>query len=132
MEGEHKITGNGCPFCNIAKEVIILGKSELVTAILDRFPVSEGHTLIIPNRHVANYFNLTRLEQEAIWEMVNQIKSIIDTRYHPDGYNIGINIGQSAGQTIFHVHIHLIPRYEGDIPNPKGGVRGVIPEKCLY
>lgn len=89
-------------------------------------------TLIIPKRHVASYFDLTNHEREAMNVMLQYVKQKIDERYHPDGYNVGINVNEAAGQSIFHVHMHLISRYKGDVKNPKGGVRGVIPEKQQY
>ena len=98
----------------------------------DGYPVSPGHALIIPKRHVASYFDLTNHEREAMNVMLQYVKQKVDERYHPDGYNIGINVNEAAGQSVFHVHMHLIPRYKGDVPNPKGGVRGVIPSKQKY
>ena len=94
--------------------------------------MNPGHALIIPKRHVSNYFELTRDEVLEMQEMLWYVKKVIDERYHPDGYNIGVNVNESAGQSIFHVHMHLIPRYKGDMENPKGGVRGVIPCKQKY
>jgi len=85
-----------------------------------------------PKRHVASYFELSVHEQRACWLLVNRCKEIIQKKHNPDGFNIGINVNEEAGQTIFHVHIHLIPRYKGDVENPRGGVRGVIPEKQFY
>ena len=87
---------------------------------------------IIPKRHTASYFDLTNHEREAMNIMLQYVKQKVDERYHPDGYNIGINVNEAAGQSVFHVHIHLIPRYKGDVKNPKGGVRGVIPENQEY
>jgi diadenosine tetraphosphate (Ap4A) HIT family hydrolase len=121
-----------CPFCDGLEEHRILEKTGLVLAMTDGFPVSPGHTLIIPRRHCMDYFLLTPEEQAACWDLVNKMKHIIDRRYHPDGYNIGINNLQAAGQTIPHVHIHLIPRYHGDVARPQGGVRGVIPAMKEY
>lgn len=121
-----------CPFCNLTPKVELICETATAVAFLDGYPVSQGHTLIIPKRHVANYFDLTTNEQNALWLMVNRCKKILTKRYNPDGFNIGINVGETAGQTIFHVHIHLIPRYKGDVDNPKGGVRGVIPNKQKY
>lgn len=109
----------------------VLG-NELAIAIYDGFPVSEGHMLIIPRRVFADYFDATPEEREALWMLVSQAKIYLEKQFHPDGYNVGINSGAAAGQTVFHMHIHLIPRYEGDTPNPRGGVRGVIPGKQSY
>lgn len=124
---------NDCPFCNInnAKDDIVW-ESKYSIAILDRYPVSAGHTLVIPKRHIKSYFDLTQDEVTDLWSMVNDVKEALNYMYEPDGYNIGINIGEAAGQTIPHCHIHVIPRYKGDVEDPLGGVRGVIPEKQKY
>jgi diadenosine tetraphosphate (Ap4A) HIT family hydrolase len=98
----------------------------------DKFPVSKGHSLIVPKRFVSNYFDLSLKEQTACWIVVNKVKDIIQEKYKPDGFNIGINFNSVAGQTIWHSHIHIIPRYEGDVENPRGGIRGVIPSKKDY
>ena len=82
--------------------------------------------LIIPKRHCADYFDLTLEEQISCWKLVNELKLILTNRYHPDGFNVGININESAGQTVFHVHIHLIPRYKGDVIIPKEGISGIV------
>ena len=120
-----------CIFCNLASERII-AENELCLAIRDGFPVSEGHILIIPKRHVADYFDLTSDEIAAMQIMMKESKCQLDNTLHPDGYNVGVNVNAAAGQTVFHVHMHLIPRYIGDVENPKGGVRGVIPGKQKY
>ncbi len=120
-----------CPFCNMPEENIIL-KNELCYAIYDKYPVTKGHMLIIPFRHFDNYFDATKEEKIVFIELVDKAKEFLDKQFNPDGYNIGVNIGRTAGQTVFHVHIHLIPRYKGDIENPVGGVRGVIPDKQKY
>jgi ATP adenylyltransferase len=123
---------DSCPFCNPSPDSTLLAESATVFSILDKFPVSKGHALIIPKRHVDNYFDLSFREQSACIFMLNYVKEIVQKKNDPDGFNIGINIGKSAGQTVAHVHIHLIPRYVGDVDNPEGGVRGVIPEKKNY
>ena len=124
---------NDCPFCNInnAKDDIVW-ESKHSIAILDRYPVSTGHTLVIPKRHIKSYFDLTQDEVDELWDSVKNVKETLDYMYEPDGYNIGINIGEAAGQTIPHCHIHVIPRYNGDVEDPLGGVRSVIPEKRIY
>ena len=122
---------NECIFCQIPKEEIV-AESDLCLAFYDRFPVSPGHLLIIPKRHVADYFELTADEIEAMQTMLFDMKKVIEDVYKPDGFNIGVNVGEAAGQSIFHVHMHLIPRYVGDVEYPRGGVRGVIPEKQNY
>ena len=121
-----------CIFCNFKKRDKIICESEHVIAFLDLYPVTPGHTLIVPKEHIINYFDLSPTLQNAMWNLVNRCKEILDHTYHPNVYNIGININKSAGQTILHTHIHLIPRYSGDTQDPKGGVRGVIAEKQKY
>ena len=123
---------HGCPFCKLNSKVELVCETATAVAFFDGYPVSEGHTLIIPKRHVANYFDLTDKEQQDLWHMVNHCKTNLEKRFHPDGFNVGINVNQASGQSVFHVHIHLIPRYKGDVENPKGGVRGVIKEKQRY
>lgn len=122
---------NSCIFCNLSKEKIIL-ENEYTQAFFDEFPVSKGHMLIIPKRHVSSFFDLTKQEHDAVLELLQICKKKLEKLYAPNGYNIGVNIGEYAGQSIFHVHIHLIPRYKGDTPNPRGGIRGVIPSKQNY
>ena len=119
-----------CPFCNVEREKIL--ETEFSFAIYDGFPVNEGHALIIPKRHTANYFDLSLEEQKDCIELLNRVKGVVQEKYNPDGFNVGININEAAGQTISHVHIHLIPRYEGDVEEPRGGVRGVIPANNNY
>ena len=109
-----------------------VASNALAFAIRDGFPVSPGHTLIVPRRLVATWFEATREEQVAMLELVDVVKAQLDAELHPDGYNIGINAGAAAGQTVMHLHIHLIPRFAGDVPDPRGGVRHVIPGKGNY
>lgn len=123
---------NTCPFCHPDSEREIIAESATAYAIYDGFPVSPGHALIIPKKHCDDYFSLSFREQSACWFLLNEVKEIITKKYKPDGFNIGINIREDAGQTIPHVHVHLIPRYTGDVKEPRGGVRGVIPEKRNY
>jgi diadenosine tetraphosphate (Ap4A) HIT family hydrolase len=121
-----------CPFCNPDSDRELIVESATVYAIYDKFPVSDGHALIIPKRHCADYFGLTFKEQAACMFMLNKVKEIVLAKFNPDGFNVGINVGEKAGQTVHHVHIHLIPRYNGDVADPRGGVRGVIPNKQKY
>jgi diadenosine tetraphosphate (Ap4A) HIT family hydrolase len=100
--------------------------------IRDRFPVSPGHTLIITNVLKRDYFELSTEELSELNEMILKAKDMIELEFQPEGYNIGMNCGEVAGQTVFHFHCHIIPRYKGDVDNPKGGVRGVIPSKQQY
>ena len=120
-----------CIFCHPGPDDIIL-ENGYAYARYDRYPVSPGHLLIIPKRHIASLFEADADEIVSLWELVSRGKEYLDAKYSPDGYNIGINDGQPAGQTIMHLHIHLIPRYVGDMEDPKGGVRGVIPGKQGY
>ena len=120
-----------CPFCQPPPADMVL-KNHLCYARYDRYPVGKGHLLIIPFRHIADFFALTGQERSAAFELGWQAKAKLDSELRPDGYNVGVNIGQTAGQTVMHVHIHLIPRYLGDMARPEGGVRGVIPEKRIY
>lgn len=118
-----------CIFCGDPEMVI---ENELAFAHYDSYPVNPGHCLIITRRHVAEYFQATAEEKAAMLALVDEMKIIIDKEYNPDGYNIGVNIGEAAGQSVRHIHIHMIPRYKGDMENPRGGVRGVIPHKQKY
>ena len=119
----------GCPFCQPAE---VLLENELACVIRDRFPASPGHLLILPRRHVADWFETTAQERLAMFELADAAKRRLETESRPDGFNLGVNVGEVAGQTIFHVHLHLIPRYRGDVAAPRGGVRGVIPNKQNY
>jgi diadenosine tetraphosphate (Ap4A) HIT family hydrolase len=121
-----------CPFCNPSADAQLILESALAYSIFDKYPVNPGHALIIPKRHVPDYFDLSFKEQSSCFFLVNEVKRILQEQFNPDGFNIGINIGEKAGQTVSHVHIHLIPRYSGDVEDPRGGVRGVIPERKLY
>jgi len=120
-----------CIFCNTDKNRIIL-ENEDAFVIYDAFPVSKGHMLIIPKKHIENYFEVDEEIKLKLWELVDKCKEMADEKFAPQGYNIGINCGIAAGQTVMHLHIHLIPRYSGDMENPRGGVRGVIPDKRIY
>jgi len=121
----------GCPFCNPSPEDIVLANS-LCYARYDKYPVSPGHLLLIPFRHVADFFDATDEEQAALLALVREAKHLLDERFRPDGYNVGVNVGEAAGQTVMHLHVHVIPRYAGDVADPRGGVRGAIPEKRVY
>jgi len=120
-----------CPFCTLPPERILLTSAHGVI-IRDGFPISPGHTLVIPHRHVDTFFNLTADERVDLLELLDQAKAGIEKEFKPDTYNVGINDGPAAGQTVPHLHIHLIPRYTGDVPDPRGGVRWIIPGKADY
>ena len=119
------------PFLEVAASAWVASNA-LAFAIEDGFPVSPGHTLIVPRRQIATWFDATAEERAAIFELVEQVKRALDERLRPDGYNIGINVGEAAGQTVMHLHVHVIPRYRGDVDDPRGGVRHVIPGKGNY
>ncbi|OPX45945.1 AP-4-A phosphorylase [Ruminiclostridium hungatei] len=112
-----------CIFCDYINDKNYLMENELAVAIYDKFPVNKGHVLIIPKRHYASYFDATQDEIIAFNDLTKKVKALLDSNLKPDGYNIGINIGEAAGQTIFHLHVHVIPRYYGDVDNPRGGIR---------
>jgi len=119
-----------CVFCQ-RDNLEIVFENELALAFHDARPVSRGHMLVIPKRHIKNYFDATSEEHTAMINLVYLVKESLQEKYSPDGYNIGSNVGHSAGQTVFHFHLHIIPRYSGDVPDPKGGIRKVIPNcKC--
>ena len=121
-----------CVFCSPEHERELITESATMYAILDKFPVSNGHTLIISKRHRNDYFALAEKEKIALQLMISKVKAILDKRYQPDGYNIGMNCGTAAGQTVPHFHCHIIPRYQGDMKNPRGGVRHCIAGKGYY
>jgi diadenosine tetraphosphate (Ap4A) HIT family hydrolase len=120
-----------CPFCEIPTERII-DQNDNGAVIRDGYPVSPGHTLVVSKRHVGSLFELSLAEREQLFILVDRTRQVLDEQYHPDAYNIGINDGAAAGQTVPHLHIHLIPRYQGDLEDPRGGVRWVIPSKADY
>jgi diadenosine tetraphosphate (Ap4A) HIT family hydrolase len=120
-----------CPFCQYPPSKQLLA-NDLAFAITDGFPLSPGHCLIIPRRHFPSLFEATREERAALWELLDQARDLLLTQHHPDGFNIGINDGAAAGQTVMHLHIHLIPRYSGDTVDPRGGIRWIMPDKAPY
>jgi diadenosine tetraphosphate (Ap4A) HIT family hydrolase len=133
---------NDCPFCNVSLDRIY-AENDLAVAILDGHPVNPGHALVIPKRHFASLFEATREEREALFDLLAEVRlrlqatpqqpfADIDGERVPDGFNIGINDGAAAGQTVFHLHIHLIPRFVGDCHDPRGGVRKIFPDRACY
>jgi diadenosine tetraphosphate (Ap4A) HIT family hydrolase len=120
-----------CPFCGLPRDRV-LHERETALAIRDGFPVSPGHTLVIPKRHVASFFEVSDEERDELMQLLTQARNDLDRQFRPAGYNIGINDGVVAGQTVPHLHIHLIPRYPGDREDPRGGVRWVLPDKAAY
>jgi diadenosine tetraphosphate (Ap4A) HIT family hydrolase len=120
-----------CPFCAPAPEHIVLDSAHAFV-IRDGFPVSPGHTLVIPRRHVGSFFEVTDAERADLMSLLSAARDEIEREFRPASYNVGINDGAAAGQTVPHLHIHLIPRYDGDRPDPRGGVRWVLPDKAAY
>ena len=120
-----------CPFCSLPPSRIHSGDS-LTLVIRDGYPVSPGHSLIVPKRHCASFFELTDDERASLFQQLTEAKNTLDAEFQPDGYNIGINDGVAAGQTVFHLHVHLIPRYHGDLTDPRGGVQWIFPDKASY
>jgi diadenosine tetraphosphate (Ap4A) HIT family hydrolase len=124
-----------CPFCDIIasddQSSVIVANASAV-AIYDAYPVTRGHALIIPKRHVGSFFAATAEERGDMLTLLDRMKAVLDERFHPDSFNIGINDGPAAGQTVPHVHVHLIPRYRVEASDPRGGVRWIIPEKAQY
>lgn len=123
-----KNSSNKCVFCNPHKSLTLLTESATAYAMLDGYPVSKGHVLIVPKRHVANYFELPFKEQSACWFMANKVQEILSKEFLPHGFNMGTNINKDAGQNMMHASIHIIPRYQGDAAPSKGGMRYVIPK----
>lgn len=120
-----------CPFCTPDPARVFFEGTQ-VFALGDGYPVSDGHALIVPKRHVGSWFDATSEEQAELLQAISIVREGIEASRSPDGYNIGINDGAAAGQTVAHLHLHVIPRYEGDVPDPRGGIRWVIPERARY
>lgn len=120
-----------CLFCSVPPDELLID-GPIAMARRDTYPVSPGHTLIIPKRHVVSFFDTTEEERIAMLRLLDETKAVLDQKHKPDGYNIGINNGEAAGQSVMHLHIHLIPRYKGDREDARGGVRWVLPEKATY
>ena len=107
-------------------------ESKAAASVLDGFPISKGHCLVVPKRHVASLFELPGDEMRDVWALVERTRKLLRKRFRPDGFNVGVNDGIAAGQTVAHAHVHLIPRYKGDVADPRGGIRWVIPAKAKY
>ena len=120
-----------CLFCDNKRFNIIL-ENELAYAIYDKYSVNNGHVLVISKRHYQSFFDATLEEVQAIYQLIKQVKSILDQSFQPTGYNIGVNVNKRAGQTIMHLHVHMIPRYDGDVANPVGGIRNLKPSLVPY
>lgn len=124
-----KMTGAGGPDCPFCQRASVVHSNALAFSCWDILPASPGHLLIIPIRHVPDFLAITTPELDAMWELAQKGKSLIERHFHPDGYNLGVNVGEAAGQTVAHAHLHLIPRYRGDVADPRGGIRAVIPNR---
>ncbi len=120
-----------CVLCSI-DPVRIIRQTEAAIALLDSFPISEGHTLVIPRRHVESIYELPMAEQTAVWEMVRQIRLDLIAHFRVEAFNIGVNDGFAAGQTVPHAHVHVIPRRPGDVEDSRGGVRWIMADKATY
>jgi diadenosine tetraphosphate (Ap4A) HIT family hydrolase len=120
-----------CPFCALPASRI-LAADDLTLTVRDGYPVSPGHTLVIAKRHVASLFETTVAERRALWEALRRAREQLDVELGPAGYNVGVNDGAAAGQTVMHLHVHLIPRYKGDVNDPRGGVRHAVPGRGHY
>jgi diadenosine tetraphosphate (Ap4A) HIT family hydrolase len=120
-----------CPFCHLEKSRITL-EDDCSAAFPDAYPVADGHMLVVPKRHVASLFDLPDEEREALWRLVALVRAKLASELRPDGFNIGVNDGLAAGQTVLHAHVHVIPRRAGDVADPRGGVRWVVPAKARY
>jgi diadenosine tetraphosphate (Ap4A) HIT family hydrolase len=127
----HFMDRHDCPFCRLERNRIRL-ESEFAVSFLDGFPITQGHTLVIPKRHVVSLFELPDEEQAAIWKLVTQVRASLAAELQPDGFNVGFNDGTASGQTVMHAHVHIIPRYIGDVTDPRGGVRWIMPDKARY
>jgi len=122
-----------CPFCDVAESDRVI-ETELLVGFFDRFPVCPGHLLLVTRRHVETWFDATKDEQAALIASIDDAVEVIESHLgrRPDGYNVGFNSGQAAGQTVMHLHLHVIPRFNGDVEDPRGGIRGAIPHKRIY
>lgn len=127
----HDLSSPPCPFCHVDPDTHV-AESPHALVLPDAYPVSPGHTLVVPRQHVASVFDLPAEAQANLWRMVSEVRAQLAAEHAPDGFNIGVNDGPAAGQTVPHAHIHVIPRYEGDVPDPRGGVRWVLPERARY
>ncbi len=126
------MTSVDCVFCDRVNHGELVASNDLAVAFPDAFPLNQNHCLVVSRRHEPNFLALTPEEQAAIWALVSSVRHYIEANGKPDGYNLGVNVGEAAGQTIAHAHLHVIPRHLGDIPDPRGGIRSIIPVKARY
>jgi diadenosine tetraphosphate (Ap4A) HIT family hydrolase len=121
-----------CAFCDRLTRGELVAGNDLAAAFFDAFPLTDGHCLVVPRRHEADFLALSAEELAAIWALVPAVRRRIESKGVPDGYNIGVNVGEASGQTVPHAHLHVIPRRRGDVPDPRGGIRWVIPATARY
>jgi diadenosine tetraphosphate (Ap4A) HIT family hydrolase len=121
-----------CIFCDKIRAGEALAKDATAVAFADTSPLTPGHALVVPRRHEPDFLALSADELAAIWRLVAQVRAILERQHRPQGYNLGVNVGEAAGQTVGHAHLHLIPRYAGDVDEPRGGIRWIIPDKAKY
>ena len=121
-----------CPLCEMVASRAAERRSGSAAAVADGFPLSTGHTLVLPVRHVPDFFALSADEQADVWRLVSKVRADLERQFAPDGFNVGLNAGAAAGQTVDHAHVHVIPRFVGDVPDPRGGVRWVLPAAAAY
>jgi len=131
IRSREQMTQSNCPFCNADASKVLMANDHAI-AFFDGFPVTPGHSLIIPRRHISSFFEATKEEQAALFDLLGEMRQRLLAERNPDGFNIGINDGAAAGQTVMHLHMHLIPRYAGDTEDPRGGVRWIMPVKAPY
>jgi diadenosine tetraphosphate (Ap4A) HIT family hydrolase len=121
-----------CVFCERLERDQVRASNELAAAFAGRLPLTPGHTLVVPRRHEPDYLRLTDDEHAAIWRLVASVRALLDGVHRPQAYNLGVNVGATAGQTVDHAYLHIMPRYAGDVPEPRGGIRWIIPAKAAY
>jgi diadenosine tetraphosphate (Ap4A) HIT family hydrolase len=121
-----------CVFCGRLAAGGLVAETAEAAAFADAFPLSPGHTLIVPRRHEPDFLALSPAEQMAMWSLLQPVRRAIESGYRPDGYNLGVNVGAAAGQTVAHAHLHVIPRYAGDVDDPRGGIRWIVPARARY
>jgi diadenosine tetraphosphate (Ap4A) HIT family hydrolase len=112
--------------CELCKPDMVLLEDELAYVRYDNNSLAPGHVLVVPRRHVANFFDMTAAEKTSVMALLDRAQAVVAEKHNPDGYNIGVNVGRAGGQSRMHVHVHLIPRYTGDVANPSGGIRCVL------
>lgn len=126
------VPGAPCPFCDRVESGVVFASGEHAVAFTDAFPLNPGHTLVVPRSHVDGLFSLPAPEVEGVWRLVAEVRGSLAREHRPDGFTIGVNDGIAAGQTVAHAHVHVIPRSAGDVDDPRGGIRWVVPARARY